>query len=306
MRPNRTRLGRCTPYLIADPPIVRTPEVRAPHVARARVPLLVAVLVALLAPLAHAEGRWELRVCGDPIGMPMSSRDGGGFENAIAEIVADELGADLVYDWYPYGADMIDLRFRAGHCDVVMGVPEGQEPFLSSLAYYRTSYAFVYRADAPFAVASFDDPVLADLRVAIQAIGIPPHVALRNRGLGGNVVAQFGREATADRADPRAQVLETLLDGTADVAIASGPIAGYYGARLGVPLVVVPVAPSFEPPFVTQVVSMTVGVRRGDEALRDAIGVALARRWDDVQAVLERFDVVTLPLPRPNPPRELP
>lgn len=238
--------------------------------------------------------------------MPMSSRAETGFENAIAEIVADELGADLVYDWYPYGTDMIDLRFRAGHCDVVMGVPEGQDPFLSSLAYYRTAYAFVYRADAPFTVTSFDDPILGDLRIAIQAIGIPPHVALRNRDLGQNVVAQFGREATANRADPRAQVLEAVVNGTADVAIASGPIAGYYGARMGVPLVVVPVEPAFEPPFTSQVFAMTVGVRRGDESLRDAISIALARRWDDVQAVLEAFDILTEPLPRPNPPRELP
>ncbi|MBX3142100.1 MAG: hypothetical protein KF875_15195, partial [Trueperaceae bacterium] len=38
-------------------------------------------------------GGWEMRVCADPSSMPFSSDDGRGFENEIAGILADELGA---------------------------------------------------------------------------------------------------------------------------------------------------------------------------------------------------------------------
>lgn len=249
---------------------------------------------------------WEMRVCADPNGMPMSHRDGSGYENLIAEIIADELDAALVYDWYPFGTDMIDYRLRQGYCDLIMGVPDGHEPLITSLAYYLSPYAFVYKADAPFELSSFDDPVLAELSIAVQAIGIPPHAALLRRDLGGNVRVDFGVDAYATRPDPRARVVEAVASGLVDVGLAWGPIAGYYGARQEVPLTVRPVQPLFEPPFSTQVFAMTVGMRRGDEALRDEIGIAIVRRWDEIQAVLADFDVVVEPSARPAPLRDLP
>jgi hypothetical protein len=93
---------------------------------------------------------------------------------------------------------------------------------------------------------------------------------------------------------------EAVARGDIDLGIAWGAIAGYYGARSEVPLRVVAVEPTFEPPFTTMVFAMTMGVRRGDEALRDQLGVAIARRWDDIQAVLAAYNVLTEPLARPR------
>jgi mxaJ protein len=52
--------------------------------------LLVARLLCVASAVAPAR---ELRVCADPDNLPLSHADGSGFENRIARLVADEMGA---------------------------------------------------------------------------------------------------------------------------------------------------------------------------------------------------------------------
>lgn len=55
-----------------------------------------ALLLFVIAPDVEAR---ELRVCADPNNLPFSNRQGEGFENRIAELLAHELKATLVYTW---------------------------------------------------------------------------------------------------------------------------------------------------------------------------------------------------------------
>src|SRR5690606_18919492 len=64
--------------------------------------LLSALLVISCASTAFA--RWELRVCQDPNQLPFSNRAGEGFDNRIAALLAEEMGADLVSVWVPLEA----------------------------------------------------------------------------------------------------------------------------------------------------------------------------------------------------------
>ncbi|HEX7021584.1 MAG TPA: hypothetical protein VF171_01925 [Trueperaceae bacterium] len=77
-------------------------------------------------------------MCADPISLPFSYRDGSGFENRIAEILADQLHAKLTFVWWSQGPTMISDQLRAGGCDMIMGVPDGYEPLLTTIAYYRS------------------------------------------------------------------------------------------------------------------------------------------------------------------------
>ncbi len=245
---------------------------------------------------------WELVVCADPHVMPMSDRSEDGYENRIASLLADHLGAELRYDWYPFTPDMLNLRLREGHCDVYMGVPDGYEPLVTTVAYYRSPFVFVYRADAGFVIESMDDPILRDLRIGLQDLGIPPHHSLTARGLADNVVATFGANRYAEGADPQGALVSAVVDGAIDVGISWGPPAGYYAARSGAELRVEAVTPEFEmtPTFLSMVVPMAIGVRRGDEALRYRLSIALAERWDDVQAILDEYNVPQSDMPRPT------
>ena len=76
--------------------------------------------------------------------------------------------------------------------------------------------------------------------------------------------------------NPPARLIEAVAAGKVDVAVAWGPLAGYFAQRQNTPLEIAPVSPAsyLTVPFVYD---MTMAVRKGDEALRDALNGALVR-----------------------------
>jgi len=245
---------------------------------------------------AGAEAGWELRACADPNLLPFSGREAPGFENRVASLVAEAVGARLTYDWGTFTRDTIDLRFGEGECDVILGVPDGFEQGMTTIAYYQSPYVMVYRADAGIEVESLDDPALRELDLGVQGLGTPPHEALRQRQLLGQVKQVFGGEQGDDHL---AVLVRAVADGQVDVGFGWGPAVGYHAARAGVPLVVKPVEPAFDFPNIVQSVPMVMAVRRDDVALRDLLNVGIARAWDDIQAVLAEYHVPVVPTPAP-------
>lgn len=237
--------------------------------------------------------RWEMRVCADPNSLPFSHENKTGFENRIAAILAEELGARLTYVWWYQGPNMISDQLREGGCDMIMGVPDGHRELLTTVAYYRSPYVFVYRADSPFDVGSLDDPVLRDLDIGVQRTTSSPHQALLKRNLNANVTLQEGGYGQLGF------VVEAVAGEKVDVGIVWGPVAGYYARHQAAELKIVPVTPEIEPPFLSMVLSMTIGMRQGDEALRDRLDIALVSRWEDIQAVLREYGVPLSPLSKP-------
>jgi len=252
------------------------------------------VTLASLSGQAHA---WEMRVCADPNYLPFSREDQTGYENRIAAILADELKAKLTYVWWPQATTMVSEQLREGECDIIMGVPESREGILPTIAYYRSPFTFVYRADSGYDISSFDDPVLKDLSFGVQARGDTPHGALAKRGLANNVLLQYvARDSNPH--GPFASLVEAVAKGQIDVAIPWGPVGGYYAALQSVPLKVVP-TPEFELPFTPMYLTVVIGVRKGDEALRDRLDLAIANRWDEINAVLQEYHIPTMALEKP-------
>ncbi len=247
---------------------------------------------------------WEMRVCAEADNLPYSNEQEEGFENRIAELMAQELRAKLTYVWLPQYQSRATVRNalnREGECDMIMGITDGHPGFLTSLAYYRTSYVFVYREDSPFEVRSLDDPVLRELQIGVHVqvggSGIGPDIqALVNRGLIRN---QVGFTPDYSKPNPLSPIVEAVAEGKVDVAIVWGPVAGYFAKQQPIRLELVPVTPEIDLPFTPMVFPISVGVRPGDEALRDDLNLAFARRWDKVQAILEEYGMPLLPLPKP-------
>lgn len=236
-----------------------------------------------------------LKVCADPNNLPFSNRRGEGFENKIAELVAKDLGARVEYTWWAQRRGFIRNTLKAGECDVVVGVPAGYELALTTAPYYRSTYAFVYRKDAKIKLDSFDDPQLRRLRVGVQMIGddfnnTPPAHALTNRGIVENV---RGYTVYGDYAqeNPPARIVDEVAAGKIDVGVVWGPLAGYFATREPKALAVVPVTPQIDRPFLPFVYDISMGVRRGDQALRDALEQIIERRRAEIGKILDDYGV---------------
>ena len=245
---------------------------------------------------------WELVVCANQNAPPFSTIEETGFENRIAEIVAEELGATLTYIWTPLARGFELLR--EGNCDLVMGVPDGTNAVLATVAYYRSPYVFIYKSADAYGIQTFDDPLLGQLRIGVMPSDSPAHHALMRRGMANNVIL-----GTLDFAEgggnPFANVIAALADDTIDIAVVWGPAGGYFAAQQPVEMTVTAVPP-FEPPLIPMYLNMVAGVRHGDEFLRDLVDIALVQRWDDIQAVLDEMDIPRMNLVAPIVTLELP
>ena len=129
---------------------------------------LLAVAGADAVGVAHADEA-ELRVCADPDNLPYSDTNGTGFENRIAKLVADDLGAKLTYTWYPQRRGFVRRTLNERVCDVMIGVPTALDLVRTTKPYYRSQYVFVYPAASSHAYASLDDPALTSARIAVSA-----------------------------------------------------------------------------------------------------------------------------------------
>ena len=242
----------------------------------------------------------ELRVCADPNNLPFSNERGEGFENKIAELIADELGVTLSYTWWAQRRGFIRNTLNTGSCDLVTGTTNGIEMLRTTLPYYRSGYTFVTRQDGP-KVSSLDDPILHNLRIGIQLVGEdganpPPSEALARRGIVDNVRGYLVYGDYREQ-NPAAAIMDAVAKGEIDVAIVWGPVAGYFAGRESVPLKIALVTPQNDGPRLPMVFDINMGVRRDDPTLRDEINAALSKLRPKIDAVLANYGVPRADLP---------
>ena len=250
-----------------------------------------AVLVAALG-FAAATGARELRVCADPDNLPFSSEDGSGFENRIASLLAAHLHADLRYFWLPDRRGFLRKTLNAHACDLVMGLPAESERALTTPAYYRGTYVFVYRGERTGSLQSLDDPRLRTLRIGVALVGndlaaTPPALALAQRGIVANVTGfpMFAAQSIGQR------MTDAVREGAIDVAVLWGPQAGYYARRGAPELTVTPIAAN---EGVASAFDIAMGVRRDDVSLRDEVTAALSALKPQIDAVLDSYAVARI------------
>jgi mxaJ protein len=248
-----------------------------------------------LAPLHAAP---PLRVCSDPNNMPFSNRQGAGFENKIAALVARDLGRSLVYVWSPQRRGFVRNTVKAGRCEVVIGIPAQYQLLQPTRPYYRSSYAFVSRRDRYLRVRSFDDARLRTLTIGIQITGDdynnpPAAQALASRRLVENVRG-YTVYGDYSKPDPQRDVVDAVADGRVDIAVVWGPLAGYYGRREPAAIDVVPISDGQDRPGIAFAFDIAMGVRKEDRALQAALDAVILRRRTEIRRILTSYGVPLL------------
>ena len=240
-----------------------------------------------------------LRVCADPNNLPFSDREGRGFENKVVELIARDLDSTVDYTWWAQRRGYVRNTLKADVCDIWSGVASGAEMMTSSRPYYRSSYVFVTRANRGLHIASFDDPQLRTLIIGVQMVGsdamnTPPAHALARRGIVQNVRG-YMLYGDYRQPNPPSAIIDAVEDGDVDVAVVWGPTAGYFASQGSTPLTIEPVQPWRDGTELPMAFYISMGVRRGDNALLQRLDDSLERNHAAIAAILTEYHVPVLP-----------
>jgi len=232
-----------------------------------------------------------LRVCADPSNMPFSTAKGEGFENKLAELLANKLGKGLSYSWYPQAPGFVRNTLAAHKCDVIMGIPQGDDLVQVTNPYYRTAYALVFKQGHGLeGVDALGDPRLKGKRIGVVA-GTPPGNNMVANGLMAN--AKPYPLVVDTRVDSSAAaMMHDLVAGDIDAGVLWGPMAGYYAPQSTPAVTVVPLVKETAGPRLAYRIAM--GVRYADQEWKRQLNRTIQDNQPAIDRLLLSFGVPLL------------
>ncbi len=265
-------------------------------VPRRSVGALAAILALLgtgpgLAQTADLVSGDRFRVCADPANTPISAEDGSGYENRIAELLAEKMERELTYTWYPMSTGFIRNTLAANECDVVIGYAQGHELVLNTNHYLTSVFVLIVPQESELAdVSTLSDPKLKDARIGIIA-GSPPGTHMARNGL---MLTARPYSLVVDRRheSPATDMLDDLKASEIDAAILWGPIGGPLVADGYPGFEVIPLLGETTQPRMTY--RITMGVRQGDDDWKRELNSVLRRNQGEIDAILAEAGVPLL------------
>lgn len=259
-----------------------------------------------LAPLTRAldlEAGTPLRVCAAPNDLPFSNDRRLGFENRVADLVAHDLGRPVQYVWSVPGRRFARDMLQSGGCDVVMGVAEDAPGYARSRPYYWSAFVLVSPRARALKVYDLADRRFDSVTVVLHASdddgASVPGVKAAMGGQLARRARKFLVHGDADGSNRMARVLDSVVEGHADAAIAWGPLAAYFARQHPVPMTITPIVVGAEGDAAAPPYPVSIGVRRSAPGLLANIDQALERRAKDIERLLSSYEV---PMLQWNPP----
>jgi mxaJ protein len=248
-----------------------------------------------------------LRVCADMDNLPFSNQKSEGYENKIADLIANEWHSKLEYVWWPIRRGYYRM-LNGTYCDLVIESPVGVDQAGSTKPYYRSSYMFLSRKGSGLEnINSLADPRLKKLKIGVNLFvstdgeHSPPEMALARYGVVGNLVGYS--TAYDDTTRPEA-IINAVAKKDVDVAIVWGPQAGYFVKKSSVPLVLTPLAAEIDSATgYPMQYNIGMAVRRKDHAFRDSLQTLLDRKKPQIDSILGQYGVPVLPV-KADPKKE--
>ncbi len=224
-----------------------------------------------------------LRVCADPANYPMSAKDGSGYENKIAELIAEKLELPVQYTWFPMATGFVRNTLQAKQCDLIIAYAQGHELVQNTNHYFTSVYTLIVPSDGDLTdVKTLADPRLKDLHIGIIA-GSPPATHMARNGL---IAKAKPYKLFVDRRveSPANEMLDDLKSGDISAAILWGPLGGPLVKADYPGLTVIPLLQETLPPKMFY--RITMGVRRGEKVWERKLNSLIRRNQDAINQIL--------------------
>lgn len=270
-----------------------------------RTPALAGLLALAVAVPANAQRPAPpraglLRVCADPDNLPFSNQKGEGYENKIADLIADAWKSKLEYVWWPIRRGYFRM-LNGTYCDVVIESPVGLDMAGATKPYYRAGYMFLSRKGSGLEkINSLADPRLKKVSIGVNLFvstdgeHSPPEMALSSYGVVGNLK---GYSVAYDETTRPEDIINAVAKKEVDLAIVWGPMAGYFVKKSPVPLVLTPIAAEQDSATgYPMQYNIGMAVRRRDREFRDSLQQLLDLKAPEIQSILKQYDVPLLPM----------
>ena len=237
-----------------------------------------------------------LKVCTAENEMPYSNQAGEGFENKLAQYVAERLGRKLEIVTWTDPRYFIRDYLDKGLCDVVMGVDAGDPRLATTAPYYRSGYVFISREQDGLDLKNWDSPALKTAKRIAFAPGTPAETMLRAIGRY-NDMFNYQQELVGFKSRRNQYVkydndklVNEVASGKAEIAILWGPAAARYVKASSTPLTMTVIpddAKRADGEKVGFQYSTAIGVRKGDTALLAQLNSIVKEQQDDIAELLE-------------------
>jgi quinoprotein dehydrogenase-associated probable ABC transporter substrate-binding protein len=231
-----------------------------------------------------------LRVCADPGNMPLSNNKREGFQNKIAEVLAESLGTQVQYYWRPsFERALMRTTIGEGNCDLWMDMTSDTDGAEMTSSLYRSAFVLVYRDDAGLVIKSFDDAKLSQVKVGVYQVSAIRQ-ALAQHGVVQNTVIQYlSHDGDLVPEDQPSFQVQQVVDKKLDVAAVWGPMAGYYKAIKKAPLVIQPV--NLMEDSIPLEFDMAMATPKGRPEIKPLIEKAMRDSKDKIRAILVEYGV---------------
>lgn len=246
------------------------------------------------------------KVCRDPNNLPFSNSQGEGYEDKIAQVLADGAGRKLEFYDFASRFNFIrnTLKFKLPgedyRCDVVIGVPAGFDQVSATKPYFRSTYALVIPQGRGLDDIKTVDDFLALPKSKLNKL----HIGVIDRSPASNWLVNHGlldqgipyRLLVANLDETAGGIVENdLVNGKIDVAIIWGPIAGYYARRNpGTHLTVIPMKSESGVKFEFDI---AMGVRYGEKDWKQQVEHLIETNKPKILAILADYGVPAFEVP---------
>ena len=266
------------------------------------------LLLTLIARSVLADGHLPdqeyFKVCADPYMLPMSNQNGEGYENKIAELLANKLGLKLKYEFFPQRIGFIRNTLRAesdsglGYkCDIVINVPSGFELAATTEPYYTTSYALIFakggKLDSVTDPSMLLDAVKASkekVKIGLSDVGAAQLWVFYN-GLMSYITPYQGQPGNP-KANPAKTLIDDIVAGKIDATVVMGQSAGYWAKQYKdkTELVVLPIKDDPERKIRLSY-SFSMAVRYREKAWKETINKLIKENQAEIEDILIDYNI---------------